>query len=52
MSSPCQVVEAADREDRLFSPQNQVNDVFTPAMVRNIVPIVADEAEAFRFAAP
>jgi anti-sigma B factor antagonist len=35
----------------LFSPQNQVNDVFNTAMLRNIVPIVADEAEAVRFAA-
>jgi anti-anti-sigma factor len=35
----------------LFSPQAQVNDVFNTVLLRNIVPIVADEAEAVRFAA-
>ena len=35
----------------LFSPQAQVNEVFNTVLLRNIVPIVADEAEAVRFAA-
>jgi anti-anti-sigma factor len=35
----------------LFSPQSQVDEVFNTAMLRNILPIVADEAEAIRFAA-
>jgi anti-anti-sigma factor len=35
----------------LFSPQAQVDDVFNTVLLRNIVPIVADEAEAVRFAA-
>ena len=35
----------------LVSPQSQVDEVFNTAMMRNILPIVADEAEAIRFAA-
>ena len=35
----------------LFAPQSQVNDVFTTVALRDIVPIVVDEAEAVRFAA-
>ena len=35
----------------LFAPQSQVNDVFNTVVLREIVPIVVDEAEAVRFAA-
>ena len=35
----------------LFAPQSQVNDVFTTVAMREIMPIVIDEAEAMRFAA-
>lgn len=35
----------------LFSPQSQVNEVFETALLKRIVPIVADEAEAVRLAA-
>ena len=34
----------------LFAPQTQVNEVFHTVMLREIVPIVADEAEAMRYA--
>ena len=35
----------------LFAPQAQVNEVFQTVLLRDIVPIVADEAEAVRYAA-
>jgi anti-sigma B factor antagonist len=35
----------------LFAPQAQVNEVFQTVLLREIVPIVADEAEAVRYAA-
>jgi anti-anti-sigma factor len=35
----------------LFAPQAQVNEVFHTVRLRDIVPIVADEAEAVRYAA-
>ena len=35
----------------LFAPQSQVNEVFNTVVLREIVPIVVDEAEAVRFAA-
>ena len=35
----------------LFAPQSQVNEVFTTVVLREIMPIVIDEAEAIRFAA-
>jgi anti-anti-sigma factor len=35
----------------LFAPQTQVNEVFQTVLLRDIMPIVADEAEAVRFAA-
>jgi anti-anti-sigma factor len=35
----------------LFAPQTQVNEVFHTVLLRDIVPIVADEAEAVRYAA-
>jgi anti-sigma B factor antagonist len=35
----------------LFAPQSQVNEVFNTVVLREIVPIVVDEAEAMRFAA-
>jgi len=35
----------------LFAPQSQVNEVFTTVLLRDIVPVVADEAEAIRIAA-
>ena len=35
----------------LFAPQSQVNEVFHTVVLREIVPIVVDEAEAVRFAA-
>ena len=35
----------------LFAPQSQVNEVFTTVVLREIMPIVVDEAEAVRFAA-
>jgi anti-sigma B factor antagonist len=35
----------------LFAPQSQVSEVFDTVMLRDLVPIVADEAEAVRFAA-
>jgi anti-sigma B factor antagonist len=35
----------------LFAPQSQVNEVFDTVMLGDLVPIVADEAEAVRFAA-
>jgi anti-anti-sigma factor len=35
----------------LFAPQTQVNEVFHTVLLRQIVPIVADEAEAMRYAA-
>jgi anti-sigma B factor antagonist len=35
----------------LFAPQAQVNEVFRTVLLREIVPIVADEAEAMRYAA-
>ena len=35
----------------LFAPQSQVNDVFHTVALRDIMPIVVDEAEAVRFAA-
>jgi anti-anti-sigma factor len=35
----------------LFAPQAQVNEVFQTVRLREIVPVVADEAEAFRYAA-
>jgi len=34
----------------LFAPQAQVNQVFQTVLLRDIMPIVADEAEAVRFA--
>jgi anti-anti-sigma factor len=34
----------------LFAPQSQVDEVFDTVMLRDLVPIVADEAEAVRFA--
>jgi anti-anti-sigma factor len=36
----------------LFAPQTQVNEVFHTVLLREIVPIVTDEAEAMRYAAP
>src|SRR5262249_11795676 len=33
----------------LFAPQSQVNEVFETVLMREILPIVADEAEALRF---
>jgi anti-sigma B factor antagonist len=36
----------------LFAPQTQVNEVFHTVLLREIVPIVADEAEAMRYASP
>ena len=35
----------------LFAPQSQVNEIFTTVVLREIMPIVVDEAEAMRFAA-
>ena len=35
----------------LFAPQAQVNEVFQTVLLHDIVPIVADEAEAVRYAA-
>ena len=35
----------------LFAPQAQVNEVFQTVLLRDIMPIVADEAEAVRYAA-
>jgi anti-sigma B factor antagonist len=35
----------------LFAPQSQVNEVFDTVVLRDIVPIVVDEAEAVRYAA-
>jgi anti-sigma B factor antagonist len=35
----------------LYAPQSQVSEVFGTVSMRDIVPIVADEAEAVRFAA-
>lgn len=35
----------------LFAPQSQVNEIFTTVVLREIMPIVVDEAEAVRFAA-
>ncbi|HEY4265806.1 MAG TPA: STAS domain-containing protein [Micropepsaceae bacterium] len=35
----------------LFAPQSQVSEVFHTVLLREIVPIVADEAEAMRYAA-
>jgi anti-anti-sigma factor len=35
----------------LFAPQTQVNDVFHTVLLRQIMPVVADEAEAMRYAA-
>jgi len=35
----------------LFAPQSQVNEVFNTVLLHQILPIVADEAEAVRFAA-
>lgn len=35
----------------LFAPQAQVDEVFHTVLLREIVPIVADEAEAVRYAA-
>lgn len=35
----------------LFAPQSQVNEVFNTVVLREIMPIVIDEAEAIRFAA-
>ena len=35
----------------LFAPQSQVNEVFNTVVLREIMPIVVDEAEAMRFAA-
>ncbi len=35
----------------LFAPQSQVNEVFNTVVMREIMPIVVDEAEAVRFAA-
>src|SRR4029079_1530429 len=34
----------------LFAPQAQVNEVFHTVLLREIVPIVADEVEAMRYA--
>jgi anti-anti-sigma factor len=34
----------------LFAPQTQVNEIFNTVVLRDIVPIVVDEAEAVRFA--
>jgi anti-anti-sigma factor len=34
----------------LFAPQSQVNEIFNTVVLRDIVPIVVDEAEAVRFA--
>jgi anti-anti-sigma factor len=34
----------------LFAPQSQVSEVFETVMLRDLVPVVADEAEAVRFA--
>ena len=34
----------------LFAPQSQVNEVFNTVVLRDIVPVVVDEAEAVRFA--
>ena len=33
----------------LFAPQSQVSEVFETVLMREILPIVADEAEALRF---
>ena len=35
----------------LFAPQSQVNEIFNTVVMREIMPIVVDEAEAVRFAA-
>jgi anti-anti-sigma regulatory factor len=35
----------------LFAPQAQVNEVFQTVLLRDIMPVVADEAEAVRYAA-
>jgi anti-sigma B factor antagonist len=35
----------------LFAPQTQVSEVFNTVLLHDLVPIVADEAEAVRFAA-
>jgi len=35
----------------LFAPQSQVNDIFVTVLLGDIVPVVADEAEAMRIAA-
>jgi anti-sigma B factor antagonist len=35
----------------LFAPQNQVSEVFHTVLLHDLVPIVADEVEAVRFAA-
>jgi anti-sigma B factor antagonist len=35
----------------LFAPQSQVNEVFQTVQLRDILPIVMDEAEAVRYAA-
>lgn len=35
----------------LFAPQSQVNEVFQTVQLRDILPIVMDEAEAIRYAA-
>lgn len=35
----------------LFAPQSQVSEVFHTVLLHDLVPIVADEAEAVRFAA-
>jgi anti-anti-sigma factor len=34
----------------LFAPQAQVNEVFRTVLLHDIIPIVADEAEAMRYA--
>jgi len=34
----------------LFAPQAQVNEVFHTVLLRDIMPVVADEVEAMRYA--
>ena len=34
----------------LYAPQSQVNEIFATVLLSNIVPVVADEAEAMRIA--